>query len=80
VIDDNLTTTLAFVVPFLGGVFGLLFLLAWLEQPASERWWPAWWVKHQAVMVSRPTAHQSGAQAVGSPGPGDGVATPRARR
>jgi hypothetical protein len=41
--DNNLNASMLFVVLFLGAVFGLLFLLAWLEQPASERWRPAWW-------------------------------------
>jgi hypothetical protein len=38
--DNNLDAALVFTVLFLGLIVSLLFLLAWLEQPASERWRP----------------------------------------
>ncbi len=39
----DLVEALAWAVCFLGTVMGLLFFLAWLEQPSSERWVPVWW-------------------------------------
>jgi hypothetical protein len=40
VFDNDLDAALVFTVLFLGSIVALLFLLAWLEQPASERWRP----------------------------------------
>jgi len=39
----DLVEALAWAVCFLGTVMGLVFFLAWLEQPSSERWVPGWW-------------------------------------
>ena len=39
----DLVEEFAWAVCFLGTVTGLLFFLAWLEQPSSERWVPGWW-------------------------------------
>ena len=41
--DNDLGASLVFALLFLSSLVGLLFLLAWLEQPASERWRPRWW-------------------------------------
>jgi hypothetical protein len=79
-LNNDLDSALALGVLFPTGVFGLLLLLAWLEQPASERWWPAWWRKRQSPNVGRPTVLSSGGPAVGRRGAEDGVPTSRARR
>lgn len=41
--DNDLGASLVFALLFLSSLVGLLFLLAWLEQPAPERWRPRWW-------------------------------------
>jgi hypothetical protein len=57
--DNDLDASLVFTVLFLSSIVSLLFLLAWLEQPVSERWRPDWWVrwrqapKHRTTRVGR---------------------------
>jgi hypothetical protein len=41
--DNDLDASILFTLCFLGSLVALVFFLAWLEQPASERWHPAWW-------------------------------------
>jgi len=38
--DNDLSAAIVFTVVFLASICALMFLLAWLEQPASERWKP----------------------------------------
>lgn len=51
--DNDLGASLLFTVLFLSSIAGLLFLLAWLEQPASKRWHPAWWGRPQGPGTRR---------------------------
>lgn len=53
--DNNLNASLAFTVVFLAAVVSLLFLLAWLEQPASERWRPGRRSPQRAPVIAAPT-------------------------
>jgi hypothetical protein len=47
--DNDLTASLLFTVVFLLSILGLMLLLAWLEQPPSERWRPAVWRRRSGV-------------------------------
>jgi hypothetical protein len=47
VYSNDIGQSMLFTAIFLATIVGLLFLLAWLEQPAAERWRPRWWaVRH----------------------------------
>jgi hypothetical protein len=60
--DNHLYASMVFTVAFLGSICALLFLLAWLEQPASDRWKPGW--NRRAVGPPR-TAPETGGRAAG---------------
>jgi hypothetical protein len=45
--DNDLDAAMLCTFLFLGSISGLLFLLAWLEQPPSERWVPRWWLRRR---------------------------------
>jgi hypothetical protein len=62
---DDLGASILFTLVFLASLVGLVFLLAWLEQPAAERWWPRWWAeRHQTRRPvpppARPVRRRSG--------------------
>ena len=52
----DLVEALAWAACFLGTVMGLLFFLAWLEQPSAERWVPGWWSRSRRA--ARAAAHE----------------------
>jgi hypothetical protein len=60
--DNHLYASMVFTIAFLGSICALLFLLAWLEQPASDRWKPGW--KKRSVGAPR-AAPETGGRAAG---------------
>jgi hypothetical protein len=44
-LDNHIYASLVFTIVFLASVCTLLFILAWLEQPASERRKPDRWAR-----------------------------------
>jgi hypothetical protein len=75
-VSDNIAAAVLLDVVFVASLFGLILFLAWLEQPAAERWRPSWWPRRARIEPGVSTRAPV-ARSAGGSSPAIGTSRPR---